>query len=262
MPFYLPSSDPTGDQDRFEPTAHTVGPWDPRLQHGGPPAALLARALERVAPRPDVRLAHVSLDFLGTVAVAPMTVRAEVVRPGKRVELVRATAEIGGRPVLAATGWRIAVGDGRGGPVGVDVPPPPLPAEESRELFAEVPEFGYGRALEWRFARGGFREPGPATVWSRLREPIVPGEAPSPLHHLFAMVDSANGVSWELDVATHTFVPVNLTVSVTRAPEGEWLAMEATTRLAGDGVGTTHARLFDARGVVGEAVQSLFVGRR
>ena len=35
--------------------------------------------------------------------------------------------------------------------------------------------------------------------------------------------------------------------------------MRAITALAGDGVGTTRARIFDAGGVVGEALQSLFV---
>jgi hypothetical protein len=38
--------------------------------------------------------------------------------------------------------------------------------------------------------------------------------------------------------------------------------MHAITALAGDGVGTTRARLFDQDGVVGEALQSLFVARR
>jgi hypothetical protein len=31
--------------DVFVPTTATVGPWDPNLQHGSPPAALLARAM-------------------------------------------------------------------------------------------------------------------------------------------------------------------------------------------------------------------------
>ena len=33
--------------DGFEATALTIGPWDPGLQHAGPPAALLLRAVER-----------------------------------------------------------------------------------------------------------------------------------------------------------------------------------------------------------------------
>ena len=33
--------------DGFAATTLTIGPWDPGLQHAGPPAALLARAAER-----------------------------------------------------------------------------------------------------------------------------------------------------------------------------------------------------------------------
>jgi hypothetical protein len=191
-----------------------------------------------------------------------MVVRSEMQRPGKRIELVGATATIDGRPALRASAWRIAVGGDRGPRVGVDEPAPSLPDDESREFFQGVHTFGYGESIEWRFTSGGFRTRGPATVWSRMRVPLVPGEEPSPLVRALAMVDSANGVSWELDFTTHTFVPVNLTVSITRAPEGEWVGMHAVTALAGDGVGTTRARLFDAKGSVGEALQTLFVAKR
>jgi hypothetical protein len=255
--FYLPQADGT-----FLPTRATVGPWDPALQHGGPPAALLGRELERASGRSDVRIAHFTLDFLGAVPLAPMTVRSEVVRPGKRVELVVGTASISGRDVLRASAWRIAVGDRRSEAVETGEPPPPLPEHEDVDLFEAAPSFGYGHAIEWRFARGGFRRIGPAAVWARLRISLVPGEATSPLTRLLAMVDSANGVSWELDVRTHTFVPVVLTVSVTRAPEGDWVGMDARTSLAGDGTGTTRARLFDATGNLGEALQTLFVASR
>ena len=35
--------------DRFGPTVLTRGPWRPEHQHGGPPSALAARAIERAA---------------------------------------------------------------------------------------------------------------------------------------------------------------------------------------------------------------------
>jgi hypothetical protein len=255
--FYLPQGD-----DTFVPTTATVGPWDPALQHGGPPAALLGRAIESLGGRSDVRVSHFSLDFLSALPLAPMTVRAGVERAGKRIELATATVLIGGRPVLRAAAWRLAIGAGRSPGVGLEDAPPPMPEHESRDFFEGVRTFGYGESLEWRFVSGGFRVRGPATVWSRLRIPLVPNEAPSPLARLLAMVDSANGVSWEVDFSKYMFVPVNLTVSITRSPEDEWVGMQAITALAGDGVGTTRARLFDTRGYVGEALQTLFVARR
>lgn len=249
-------------EDVFVPTTATVGPWDPNLQHGSPPAALLARAMLAAGARDDVRIAHFSLDFLGPIALAPMTVRAEIVRPGKRIELVTATAAIAGRPALRASAWRIAVASDRSPPLRVDEPPPPLPSVAAERFFPTVPHFGYGDSLEWRFVEGSFHDLGPATVWSRPRIPLLPGEATTPFLRALLLVDSANGISAELDFSAYTFVPVNLTVAFTRAPEGEWVGMAATTALAGDGVGTSRARLFDMRGVFGEAHQALFVGSR
>ena len=255
--FYVRESD-----DLFVPTTATVGPWDPNLQHGGPPAALLARAMLRAAARDDVRIAQFSLDFLGPVALGPMTVRAEVLRPGKRIELVTATASVAGRAALRASAWRIAVGPDRSPALRVEDPVPALPSVAADTLFPTVPHFGYGDAMEWRFVEGSFQTLGPATVWSRPRIPLVAGETVSPLLQALLMVDSANGISAELDFTSSTFVPVNLAVAFTRAPGGEWIGMTAHTALAGDGVGTTRARLFDRRGVFAEAHQALFVGTR
>ncbi len=137
-----------------------------------------------------------------------------------------------------------------------------MPAEATSTYFAEVPRFGYGDALEWRFAEGHFAEIGPAATWTRLRVGIVEGEEPTPLARVLAMIDSANGISAELDVRRFLFVPVNLTVSLMRPPDGEWVGMRAETQIASVGVGTARARIFDSRGTIGHALQTLFVEKR
>lgn len=252
--FYEPLSD-----GRFASTAATAGPWDPRLSHGSPPAALLLRTIERALPRDDVRVARIAYDFLGPVAVGELTVSADMLRPGRRVELCRARLSVGGRTAMEATAWRIAVTTGRVPEVRDARAAPCLPAERTRQLFVDVPSFGYGEALEWRFVEGGFDRTGPATVYSRPLMPLVASEALSPLGRLLIMVDSANGISAELSPARFTFVPVELTVSVLRHPRTEWVGMSARTTIDGDGIGHTHAELFDEAGYLGTALQTLFV---
>ena len=61
------------DGDAFVPTGHAVGPWDPGQMHGGAPAALLVRALEALAP--EMQLARLTVEFLGTVPLEPVTRR-------------------------------------------------------------------------------------------------------------------------------------------------------------------------------------------
>src|SRR4051812_19065361 len=84
--FYIPRGD-----DRFEATPHTSGPWDPGLQHAGPPAALLARALERHEPRAELMISRVTFEILHAVPVAELRVTARTARPGRSVELLEAS---------------------------------------------------------------------------------------------------------------------------------------------------------------------------
>jgi hypothetical protein len=252
---------PLGD-GRFRATAATVGPWDPRLQHGSPPAMLLAHSIERAFPRPDVRFARLGFDFLGTVAADELSIAVEMVRSGARIERSQARLSVGGRVAMQASAWRIAVAPERAPAVAGSERVPPLPPPQTTRLFADVPAFGYGESLEWRFVDGGFDALGPATVWTRARTTLLPGEPLTPLERLLAMVDAANGISAELPPSKFTFVPVNLTVSVERHPRTEWVGMRARTTIEPDGIGLTRAELFDEQSFLGIAVQTLFVAPR
>jgi hypothetical protein len=185
-----------------------------------------------------------------------------MVRPGSRIELTRARLSAGGKTVMTASAWRIAVTPGRVPEVRDPRSAPALPPPRDLPLFVDVPSFGYGEALDWRFVEGRFDALGPATVYARPKLPLVAGENVSPLGRLLLMVDSANGVSAELQPSRFTFVPVELTVSVARHPAAEWVGMSARTTIDPDGVGHTRADLFDEAGYLGTAVQSLFVASR
>src|SRR5690349_16972983 len=101
---------PLGD-GRFQSTELTQGPWDPRHQHGSPPAALLAHELERADPQPDMTVAQLAIDILGPIPVGEVTVHSEVVRPGRRVQSVAAEMVADGRPVAYARAWRLRRAD-------------------------------------------------------------------------------------------------------------------------------------------------------
>ena len=191
--------------------------------------------------------------------VAELSAKAKVIRPGSRIDLVGAEIAAGGRTAMTARAWRIATSEGRAPSLPLPGQVPPLPGPQAPQTFVDTHAFGYGESLEWRFAEGAFDRLGPAAVWTRPRIPLLPGEPPSPLGRLLLMVDSANGISAELPPSRFTFVPVELTVSVLRAPRTEWVGMRAQTWMAPDGVGQTRADLFDEEGPLGIAVQTLFV---
>jgi hypothetical protein len=246
---------------RWRPTRHTAGPWEAESQHAGPPAALLARALERCEPREDMVLARVTCEILGPVPVdAELTVEARVERPGRSVELLEAELTSDGRAAMRASAWRLRPAAVSAGPAGPAAPPARAAPESGYPAGWNTD--GYLGAVEWRFARGDWHTPGPAAVWTRLRVGIVPGEPPSPLQRLLAVADSGNGVSAELDMNAYWFINPELTLHVLRAPRGEWVCLDAASTLCAGGSGAAFSVLSDTEGLVARGSQALLVAPR
>lgn len=246
--------------DRWQATVHTTGPWDARFQHGGPPSALLGRAVERTGSRDDMVVARMTVDILGPIPVGEIAVRSRIVRPGRSVELVEAVLSAGGRDAARAQAWRVLRTSSTAVPSQHAVAPP-LP-EVGVDLGTGGWVGGYLSAVEWRFVRGHFTQPGPAAAWTRLRLPLVAGEEPSPLQRVLAVADSGNGISSELDVAQWHFINPELTVHLHREAVGEWLCLDAATTISTGGAGLATSVLSDLDGPVGVGAQALLISPR
>ena len=258
--FYIPD----GDGDRFISTELTRGPWDPNSQHAGPPAALIGRQVELHPGISDGQVGRMTFDILKPVPIAPLQVQVETLRPGRSVELLCATLlDDDGNELVRATAWRLRTQD-------VDLPPdlprspaPPPPARgEPKDFFPTGQDVGYHTAMEYRFVSGSFLDPGPATVWMRMRHPLIEGEDPSPLTRVLIAADTGNGISAVLDFRRYVFINVDLTVHLHRLPHGEWVCLDAVTTPEPNGIGIADAALHDEEGPIGRAVQTLLVGER
>jgi hypothetical protein len=254
--FFIP------DGDRFASTESTRGPWSPEYQHGGPPAALLLRAMERLAGD-GMLVCRLTVDFVRPVPLAPLLTRAEVARAGNKVRRLQGTlATADGTVLLQASAVALRTAPVLPASLGDDEPPPP-PVEAAAPFeFHFFPNpVGYQTAIEARLARGTWGK-GAVAMWMRSRVPLVDGEATSALQRLLIVADSASGSAVVLEPAHHTFVNADLTVSIHRPPEGEWICLDAATTVEGHGVGLTRARLWDTRGPVGVSLQTCLVDRR
>jgi hypothetical protein len=267
------------DGDRYVPTELTRGPWDPDSQHAGPPAALIGREVARLDGGSQRRVGRITYEILRPVPIAPLRVTARVVRPGRAVELVEASLADSDGDVIRARAWRLREGDvaipaglsSEDGPGAIGSSPstlrpgfaPPGPDEAPPgSFFDNGQDVGYHTAMEYRFVRGAFAEPGPAIAWMRMRVPLVGEEEPTPLERVLVAADSGNGVSATLDWTRFLFVNVDLSVHLHRSLDGEWVCLDAITIPERSGIGIADTALYDERGPVGRAAQTLLVDER
>ena len=254
----------TPDGDRYVPTDLSRGPWDPNALHGGPVAALLAREVEgheSDAAQP-MRVARMTLELMRPVPVTPLSVVTRTVRPGRKVQLVETSVVADEKPLARMVALRVRTDAVEVPEQAADAPPPPDTARQVVDRRDDWGPEGFINAVELRFVKGEFREPGPATVWIRLAVPVVPGESPSALVRVAAAADFGNGISSDLPWDTHLFINPDLTIYMSRLLEGEWVCLDAETFYGPDGIALAESALFDARGRIGRAVQGLLVEPR
>ena len=255
------------DGERYVATDLTRGPWDSNAQHAGPPAALLARAIERAGSIPEARVARITLEILRPIPIGTLAATAEVVRGGRTVELIEGTLRDERTELVRARAWRVRTAEVDLSAAVLPEDPAPEGPEHARpsEAFSPTGQGGdYFSAMEVRFSAGdwGALRLGPATAWMRMRYPLVAGEEPSPLTRVLVAADSGNGISGALDLRRYLYANTDLTVNVIRPPVGEWVRLDAVTHPQPGGVGLADTALHDERGRIGRSTQTLVLAER
>lgn len=273
------------DGDSFAPTEHARGPWDPRALHGGAPAALIAAAFERMRPGEELPIASMRFEFLRPIPMAPLKLSTRVARPGRRVQALAAEIQAGGEIVCRASALRIV-------PAPQELPEPALeqvrraaappiapPSDGDAIVFAlddDRRRSFAASAMEMRFLAGhplvgelpehdtGSRHQptGAATVWMRLRHPLLPDEPLTPMARVAASADFGNGVAAAVPFDRYLFINADLSIELDRRPVGEWVALDARTLLHPGGICWAESVLHDEQGAVGRARQALVVQAR
>jgi hypothetical protein len=257
--FYLADGPVDEGVERLVPTRATAGPWSPDAQHGGPPAALLGRAVERLL-EPGRTVGRFTMDLLGPIPVGPLQVTSSVLRPGRSVALLQAEMydEGAGRLVARAQAWTFPLtADGPGQDLAPLAHTPGDGTHEDPPPTWHVD--GYMDSMEWSWISGAVTRLGPAVVWMRPHLPLVPDEQMTGLQRLLVCVDSANGASAAVDPDRWSFLNTELTVNVLRPPVGEWICLDARTTLGPGSIGFAASEAYDEQGLVGRSTQTLLV---
>jgi len=219
------------------------------------------RALELLPAPAGLVLSRVTYELMRPVPIGELSVEASVVRSGRRVQLLEASVRSpDGVELVRARALQVLAAT-REAPTTESAPPPGPEQGHANPMVPPYRPMFAPDAIEIRFVAGTFGG-GPSTAWFRMRVPLVDGEDASPLQRLAAAGDFGNGISATLPWADWVFINPDLTLYLDREPVGEWVCLDSQTIIAPGGVGTAESVLYDERGRVGRAIQSLLVARR
>jgi hypothetical protein len=250
------------DGNRVVTSPDAAGPWDPGMQHGSAPAALVVWAAEAIPTRVPMQIARVTVDLMRPVPVAPLTLESEVLREGRKIQLCAIRLLAGDVVVVGATVLKIKMQALSLPPEVADMPvelPGPDQSPVDPANFSSSP---FVTGISLRAARGRFGVPGPGAIWYRVDRSLVAGSAISQAMRAVVASDFCNGTSAALDFREWTFINADLSVSFARQPVGEWILLDAESSIGPDGAGLAAARLADEHGYFGRAIQSLVIEKR
>jgi hypothetical protein len=252
-----------GEFQLFESTDGTRSNWDPEIQHGSPPLALMTKLIEELAEDSGLRVGRLTLDILGAIPVTQVRVRAWVQRPGSRISMMSAEMSApapGGaeRTVARVTAWLLATSDTAD--VVTDRFPPLVEGEAAAVPHSWVGAKGYLETVRWRRQQTADGESNVA--WLSPLVPLVDSEAPTDLQRLAMVADSVNGVGMALNPDKFVFMNTDTDVHVHRLPASNDFGLRARASIGPDGIGVTTAEIFDRQGFIGVVAQTLLVQRR
>lgn len=238
-----------------------AGPWSPGFCHGGAPAALAVRAAEAMPTLAPMETVRLTLELSRPVPVGELAVETEVLREGKKIQLVGVTISAGGQTVATASVLKMRAMPAEI-PASAAPPVQPLPAPDASPTTTSALRTGFAGLFEMRSAKGSFAELGPAALWFNMTGEIVAGEPPSPAMRAAAAADFGNGISGVLGFDAWTYLNADLTVNLFRRPVGPWILVDSETLVGDHGRALTQTRLADAQGWCGTATQNLMIEPR
>ncbi|MEE4298749.1 MAG: thioesterase family protein [Pseudomonadales bacterium] len=258
----------TRDGAAWVPSAAALGPWGASL-HGGAPAALLAHVLDALEAAPGP-LARVTLDLFRPVPAAPLEVSVRPLRIGRRLAVQEAILSAGDRELVRAVSVH---GDEITLPEPVDPPACPLPGMEEVEettLAGSVrseggPSLPGADGLHHRLlVRRGAGTPGSGagSAWMRLPLDLAPGVPLTPVAHLAACSDFANGLAQRVQLTGDGgigFINADISLHLLRAPTEKRIAMVARNEAHPGGRALVSAECWQADGLVARVVQTALV---
>ena len=233
------------DDGTFIPTRFAQSHWGDDHLNGPAIVGLAARELEKQCGSTDFMPARFTADLFRAARNVPTMVDVRVVRDGRRVRSAECDVIQLGRLAARATVVqyrRSSAPPGRQWTAPISFPEPPA---QDHSILPYVGSDGAG----WT------RSPARHQNDSRKRFyndgiSVVGGEANSPFVRA-VMIGEATSLVTNLGTEGIGYINGDLTVALSRLPVDEWIAVQADSHWACDGISVGTATLFDHLGAFG-----------
>ena len=247
------------DADFFVGNDAARGPWSADACHAGPVTGLIVRALEQSVT--DKQLVRITTDYSRPIPMSGFRIHAQVTRSGRAATTASAIlTDTSGRTCATATSLHLVTSAFDELPT-VDIVGPSRRSSTPGIFAVEKTRHGlpfFGNSIEVAYPEGESNSPGPTTLWMRTPR-LLADERPTPFQSICPLADCGNGISRNAEVTDITFVNPDLTIVLHRLPESDWLASSAISHWEPTGIGMSQATLFDEKGPVGSASQTLLI---
>jgi hypothetical protein len=234
------------------------GPWSEDACHAGPVAAVLAGAAEATVC--DKQLARLTATFFRPLPMSGFSASTALLHDGRMSATVRVELKDSDMRVCASADCLFQATQANqlptatiSHPIFDESTPGKFPIQDVRH---DKPFFG--QLVELRYPPGEDGSPGPTTLWMRT-PPIIDSEATSAFQSLCPLADCGNGTSRNVELSDASCINPDLTIAIFRLPESDWLASQAISYWQPNGIGMSHAMLFDKVGPIGAALQTLLI---
>jgi hypothetical protein len=228
----------------------------------------MAHAVEQASDNAGLHLARLTVDLLRPAPNSPLTVTTRLVRGGKRLQILEASLFAGETEVTRASALflenRPVTVPEHGRFPATEVEPPSWPVEASvaeaggwQNRYSPLGFHTTAKAVVIEGVDGG----GQGLAWLKLPMPLVQGVKTSPAVMAATLCDFGNGVG-QLNLSDDLgCINTDVSLYLHRRPVGEWLGLDARSRMQDTGVGLVETTLFDSLGPVGKILQAVITMR-
>lgn len=258
--FFEPVDDPSGEA-RYRPTPFAASAWAADAVTGPAVCGLVALAVEAEYGTDEFLPARCTIELFKAARQEVTSTRNRVIRSGGRIrvvdtEIVQHPAD--GGEVVVARGTTVFLRTSVNPPgerwhrpaETVTFRPPTTTPDGLAPLFSsDSPDGALG---EWDPTMANHQNGNRKRIWTRAA-PLVRGTELTPFQRAVISAESASLMSnWGSEGIG--FINCDLTVAISRLPQGERIGVEADHHVEHDGVSVSTTGLYDTDGMFGTAL--------